>query len=61
MRYNKECCPYCKADLQGESILKNHRKYMALPISHKIGVSSIVADRIIKWKCPDCSKEWDRD
>lgn len=62
MRDNKECCPHCKADLQGEPIPKESQKvYGSAHFTRKIGISSIEADRIIKWKCPDCNKEWDRD
>lgn len=62
MRDNKECCPYCNAlfarrtysERIAESIWFAH-------FTRKIGISSIEADRIIKWKCPDCNKERDRD
>ncbi|MBW7977682.1 hypothetical protein SHY81_08060 [Bacillus velezensis] len=62
MRDNKECCPYCKADLQGEPIPKESQKvYGSAHFTRKISTSSIEADRIIKWKCPDYNKERDRD
>ncbi|MEV9502766.1 hypothetical protein [Bacillus safensis] len=54
MRDNKECCPYCNADLQGEPIPKESQKvYGYAHFTRKIGISSIKDDRIIKWKCPD--------
>lgn len=55
----KEFCPYCNTDLQGEPIPKQSQKtYGATHFSRKIGISSIEADKIVKWKCPDCEKEW---
>lgn len=40
MRDNKECCPYCKADLQGEPIPKISQKvYGSAHFTRKIGVS----------------------
>lgn len=35
MRDNKECCPYCNADLQGKPIPKESQKVYGLPISTK--------------------------
>ncbi|PEV55383.1 hypothetical protein [Bacillus cereus] len=62
MRSNKEFCPYCNSDLQGEPIPKQSQKtYGAIHFSRKIGISSIEADKIVKWKCPDCNKEWRKD
>ncbi|AME07915.1 hypothetical protein NNG64_13500 [Bacillus siamensis] len=62
MRDNKECCPYCNADLKREPIPKESQKvYGSAHFIRKIGINSIEGDRIIKWKCPDCNKEWDRD
>ncbi|KZZ85888.1 hypothetical protein [Bacillus sp. SJS] len=62
MRDNKDYCPYCKADLQGEPIPKESQQvYGSSHFTRKIGISSIEDDRIIKWKCPDCNKEWDKD
>ncbi|MFK4467598.1 hypothetical protein [Bacillus sp. RC252] len=58
MRTNKEICPYCNTDLQGEPIPKQSQKtYDATHFSRKIGISSIEADKIVKWRCPDCSNE----
>lgn len=59
MRSNKEFFPYCNTDLQGEPIPKQSQKaYDVTHFTRKIGIRSIEADRIIKWKCPDCNKEW---
>ncbi|MHB0801415.1 hypothetical protein PVK73_17540 [Bacillus thuringiensis] len=58
MRSNKEFCPYCNADLQGDLIPKQSQKaYGATHFTRKIGISSIAADKIVKWRCPDCDKE----
>ncbi len=56
MRDNKECCPYCNADLQGPIHKESQKVYGSAHFTRKIGISSIEADRIIKWKCPDCNK-----
>ncbi|WP_216830728.1 hypothetical protein [Alkalihalobacterium elongatum] len=59
MKNNKESCPLCNADLQGDSILKeNQGSYKATHFTRKIGISDIERDRIVKWKCPDCKGEW---
>ncbi|EPY7708306.1 hypothetical protein ACN1JM_000347 [Bacillus pacificus] len=59
MGNSKDFCPYCNADLQGELIPKQSQKaYGATHFTRKIGITSIEADRIFKWKCPDCNKEW---
>lgn len=62
MGNSKEFCPYCNADLQGEPIPKQSQKaYGTTHFTRKIGISSIKADRILKWKFPDCNKEWQQD
>lgn len=62
MKNNNEVCPYCNANLQGEPISKKSQNaYGANHFTRKIGITSMEADRIIKWKCPDCNKEWQRD
>ncbi|WP_209125070.1 hypothetical protein [Alkalihalobacillus sp. BA299] len=59
MKNNKENCPHCNADLQGEPILKKHQgSYNATHFTRKIGISDIEKDRIVKWKYPDCEGEW---
>lgn len=59
MKTNKESCPYCNADLQGEIIPKESQKaYGATHFTRKIGITSIDVDRITKWQCPDCKMEW---
>ncbi|MDL0421363.1 hypothetical protein QPM05_14845 [Caldibacillus thermoamylovorans] len=62
MNDNKEFCPFCDADLQGDPIpeeLQHH--YNATHGSRKIGISSREEDRVIKWQCPDCGQEWERE
>lgn len=62
MNDSKEFCPHCNADFQGEPIPKESQKaYDATHFTRKIGITIIEADRIIKWQCPDCNKEWVRD
>lgn len=62
MRNSKEFCPYCNSDLQGDLIPKQSQKaYGVTHFTRKIGITSIEADRILKWKCPDCNKEWEKD
>lgn len=59
MRTNKEFCPYCNAELQGEMISQESQKaYSATHFTRKIGITSIDIDRITKWRCPDCKMEW---
>jgi hypothetical protein len=54
MKNNKENCPLCNTDLQGESIPKEHQdSYNATHFTRKVGISDIERDRIVKWKCPD--------
>ncbi|WP_184120900.1 hypothetical protein [Bacillus thuringiensis] len=58
MNNNKEFYLYCNADLQEEPIPKQSQKaYGATHFTRKIGITSIEADRIFKWKCSDCNKE----
>ncbi|MED1674219.1 hypothetical protein P4U77_11900 [Pallidibacillus thermolactis subsp. kokeshiiformis] len=63
MSDNKEYCPYCGSDLQGPPIpLENRHNYGgATHFSRKIGISSRELDRVIKWQCPNCDKEWKRE
>ncbi|WP_176510759.1 hypothetical protein [Bacillus cereus] len=49
MRNNKDFCPYCNADLQGEPIPKQSQKaYGSNHFTRKISITSIEADRILK-------------
>ncbi|WP_404292611.1 hypothetical protein LG276_19810 [Cytobacillus kochii] len=58
----KEFCPYCNANLQGEPIpIASQKAYGATHFTRKIGITYMAADRIIKWQCPDCNQEWQRD
>ncbi|MBB3868694.1 hypothetical protein DER53_03470 [Parageobacillus toebii NBRC 107807] len=59
---NKEYCPFCGADLQGPPILQEiQHHYGATHGSRKIRIYSREEDRVIKWQCPDCGKEWERE
>ncbi|MED4532935.1 hypothetical protein [Metabacillus fastidiosus] len=61
MNDSKELCPYCNADLQGEPIPKDQQKYYkATHFTRKIGMTTVEADGILTWKCPDCEEEWDK-
>ncbi|MEK4876213.1 hypothetical protein N1I87_16550 [Bacillus sp. FSL W8-0102] len=59
----KEDCPFCGANLQGNPIPKElqHHYGNATHFSRKIGISNLEADRVIKWQCPDCKEEWERE
>ena len=60
MKNNKENCPHCNVNLQGEPIPKKQRgSYNATHFTRKIGISDIKKDQIVKWKCPDCEGEWE--
>ncbi|NCU19037.1 hypothetical protein [Caldibacillus pasinlerensis] len=62
MDESKEYCPFCGADLQGPPIPKEiQHHYGATHGSRKIGIYSREEDRVIKWQCPDCGKEWERE
>ncbi|WP_144466440.1 hypothetical protein [Bacillus nitratireducens] len=62
MRSNKEFCPYCNSDLQGDLIPQQSQKvYGATHFTRKIGITSIEVDQILKWECPDCNKDWKPD
>ncbi|MFS0824350.1 hypothetical protein [Bacillus sp. 1P02SD] len=63
MDNNLEYCPFCKANLQGELIPKELQKHYgsSTHFSRKIGISSMERDRVIKWECPDCQQQWDRE
>ncbi|EPR27524.1 hypothetical protein QWV57_08595 [Geobacillus zalihae] len=63
MENSKEFCPYCGANLQGDPIPKELQKHYgnATHFSRKIGISSLEKDRVIKWQCPDCKQEWERE
>ncbi len=61
MRDNKECCPYCKADYKENLSQRSTKTKWFNSLYEENSISSIEADRIIKWKFPDCNKEWDRD
>lgn len=57
---SKEYCPFCGTDLQGPPIPKEiQHHYGGTHFSRKIGIYSWEEDRVIKWQCPDCGKEWE--
>lgn len=61
MRDNKEICPNCSANLQGEPIPKEQQEsYGCTNFTRKIGIYDIYEDRTVKSKCPDCEYEWAR-
>ena len=58
---SKEFCPFCNVNLQGDPIPKKWQEtYGATHFTRKIGIMCMESDRIVKWQCPDCKKEWDR-
>ena len=62
MRNNKEYCPHCNVDLQGEEIPQEQQHlYGATHFGRKIGIYDYSKDMTVKWLCPDCEGEWDRD
>ncbi|MCB5903107.1 hypothetical protein LIV42_12625 [Bacillus cereus] len=62
MRSNKEFFPYCHSGLQGDPIPKKLQKaYSTTHFLRKIGISSLEAYKILKWKCPNCIKEWQQN
>lgn len=62
MKDSKENCPHCDIELQGEPIPKHDQKlFGATHFSRKIGIYDFSRDRTVKYQCPDCSGEWDRN
>ncbi|MEJ9280649.1 hypothetical protein [Ureibacillus thermosphaericus] len=62
MNDNKEFCPFCGSCLQGDPIPEeDQHHYGATHGSRKIAIYSLEEDRTVKWQCPDCGKEWDRE
>ncbi|KMY48353.1 hypothetical protein [Peribacillus loiseleuriae] len=60
MNNSEEFCPHCNANLQGDPIPKESQKYYkSTHFTRKIGLTKVERDRILKWQCPDCNKEWD--
>lgn len=58
MKDNKENCPHCLAELQGDPIPEDSQKlYGATHFSRKIGLYDQTKDRTVKWMCPDCKGE----
>lgn len=58
---NKENCPNCGSNLQGEPIpVESQRNYGATHFSRKIGIYSRETDKTVEWKCPDCDYQWER-
>lgn len=54
-------CPHCNADLREEPTPVESRKNTNL--THKVrvmGITTVEADRIVYWQCPDCKGTWDR-
>ena len=59
-----EECPFCKADLRGESIPKDLRKMYAYGSTHYSRLIGIeipeLYDGVSYYECPDCHVRWDR-
>ncbi|KOP80211.1 hypothetical protein AMS59_02100 [Lysinibacillus sp. FJAT-14745] len=54
-----ECCPHCGVSLQGEEIPKEQQtSYNTTHFTRKIGMTTLEADRILYWQCPDCHNKW---
>ncbi|MGG3854255.1 hypothetical protein ABET36_07535 [Caldifermentibacillus hisashii] len=60
---NKEYCPFCHVNLRDKPIPEKYRHHYggATYGSRKIAVYSRDEDRTVKWQCPDCGKEWERE
>ena len=62
MNDNNEYCPHCNANLQGEPIPESSRTPKgSTHFTRKIGMTTVQADRILYWQCPDCNDTWDRN
>ena len=54
-------CPHCKANLDGEPIPRDKRKYYgkSTHFGRETGIEvSGVYDGVLYWVCPDCNGEW---
>ena len=56
-------CPACKADLHGELIPEEQRKWYgdATHFNRVIGIYDRDLDMTVAWRCPDCGHQWERD
>ena len=58
MKDNKENCPHCLAELQGDPIPEDSQKlYGATHFSRKIGLYDQTKDGTVKGRCTDCKGE----
>jgi hypothetical protein len=56
-------CPHCGVSLRGKEIPEESREFYggATHFRREIGIQiQGVYDGVVLWKCPDCSKTWDR-
>jgi hypothetical protein len=55
-------CPRCLADLTGEPIPEEHRRYFgnATHFSKVLGGYDRNVDRVTGWLCPECGHHWSR-
>lgn len=54
-----EYCSHCHNNLQGSAIPEEQQKsYNAPHFTRKIGMTTLKADRILYWQCPDCDGKW---
>ena len=60
---NKDICPSCKADLQGEPLTMQQLEagYYGEGVTHfsrLIGIYDRAQDRTVEWLCPECGHRW---
>jgi hypothetical protein len=59
---NKETCPICASDLEGDEIPELERLHFGgkTHFSRKIAIYDRDADRTVAFECPDCGERWAR-
>ena len=59
-RYPRHC-PKCNADLRGEPIPANQRRYFSgTHFWRVVGLELPGYDGVSAWECPDCKHQWSR-
>ncbi len=59
---NREFCPKCQTNLQGEPIAEDRQEEYGFctHFSRKISVYNVDLDRTTHHMCPDCGWRWDK-
>ena len=59
MSDQKDKCPHCGVSLIGDPIPEDQRdKYYGRETHWRREIGIVEHDRVTKWRCPDCGREW---